>query len=291
MFQDATEIARGFTDHVVISSLREAGNVTAEIAAFVVLNSDGWAITCAHVLSRYQDAERDKQSAASLRKVVDDINMDSSLTPARKQSLLKKVPRPDRNWITRLSYAWGMSGATVGMVHLDPLADLALIELQGFPVAARNYPVFGNPAHHVRPGASLCRLGYPFNVLTSSWDDVKASFTVTPGTFPMPLFPLEGMHTRTVVFQDPATGRQSSFLETSTPGLQGQSGGPIYDVAGTVWAIQSRTSSYQLGFSPVVTEGGKKIVEHQFLNVGLGADVAEIVRFARDSGVAISVQP
>jgi hypothetical protein len=40
-----------------------------------------------------------------------------------------------------------------------------------------------------------------------------------------------------------------------------------------------------------VTEGGKSTVEHQFLNVGLGADITEIVPLAIDKGVSINVKP
>lgn len=38
------------------------------------------------------------------------------------------------------------------------------------------------------------------------------------------------------------------FIETSTPRLRGQSGGPIFDVNGAIWAIQSQTHHLKLGF-------------------------------------------
>ncbi len=69
------------------------------------------------------------------------------------------------------------------------------------------------------------------------------------------------------------------FVETSSPGLRGQSGGPIFDVNGHICALQSRTVHHQLGFSPVVKVGHREVNEHQFLNVGIGTHVEEITAF------------
>jgi len=74
-------------------------------------------------------------------------------------------------------------------------------------------------------------------------------------------------------------------LETSTPGLRGQSGGPIFDTKGTIWALQSRTSHFPLGFSPKVKKDGKDIEENQFLNVGWGVHAELIAAFLKDNGV------
>jgi hypothetical protein len=90
--------------------------------------------------------------------------------------------------------------------------------------------------------------------------------------------------------ENPATGQRAVFLETSSPGLGGQSGGPIFDEHGTIWAIQSRTIHLELGFSPSVTTNGRTTVEHQFLNLGLGSDIAEITRFAREHDVSLAIR-
>ena len=293
MFQEATEIAGGFTYPVIISVMRKSGKVTAQIGAFVMLNSDGWAITAGHIFNRHREAERDQKASIEWQAEFDAINTDTSVTSARKQTLLKRLRRPDPEWITRYSYSWGFTPATMREIHVDPLADLALVGLDGFPVdQVRNFPTFGNPARHVKPGASLCRLGYPFNVLGSSWDAPTGAFALSQDNLPLALFPLEGMHTRTAVYvESTAGGRTARFLETSTPGLLGQSGGPIYGVDGTVWAIQSQTRHVELGFSPTVKVDGRNTVEHQILNLGLGADVTEVIRFANEQGVAINVQP
>lgn len=46
---------------------------------------------------------------------------------------------------------------------------------------------------------------------------------------------------------------------------------------GTVWAVQSRTVHFPLGFNPKVKHKGKEIGEHQFLNTGWGVHPELIV--------------
>ena len=83
--------------------------------------------------------------------------------------------------------------------------------------------------------------------------------------------------------------RQAKFIETSTPGLRGQSGGPIFDRHGHVWAMQSKTQSLPLGFAPEVIEGTRKTVEHQFMHVGWGAHVEGIINLFQQHGVAFAM--
>jgi hypothetical protein len=62
-----------------------------------------------------------------------------------------------------------------------------------------------------------------------------------------------------------------------------KSGGPIFDVNGTVWSIESRTTHFPFGFSPKVKKNAKEIEENQFLNVGLGVHPELIVAFLTDN--------
>ncbi len=74
------------------------------------------------------------------------------------------------------------------------------------------------------------------------------------------------------------------YIETSTPGLKGQSGGPTIDVNGVVWAIQAKTLHLPLGFDPQVP-GKKGQTEHQFLNVGLGIHPETLLSFFRNQKI------
>ena len=92
-----------------------------------------------------------------------------------------------------------------------------------------------------------------------------------------------------MVFIDETTKKEAKFIETSCPGLRGQSGGPIFDRHGNIWGLQSRTMHFPLGFSPKIKIGSKEIEEHQFINVGIGTHVEEITRLLRDNNVNFSL--
>ena len=101
----------------------------------------------------------------------------------------------------------------------------------------------------------------------------------------MPRFPNDGIHTRVVIFVDEKSKRKVEFIETSSPGLRGQSGGPIFDTEGNLWGLQSRTFHHSLGFSPKIKIKNKEFEEQQFLNVGVGAHVKEIIKFLDKHGI------
>jgi len=74
------------------------------------------------------------------------------------------------------------------------------------------------------------------------------------------------------------------YIETSSPGLKGQSGGPMFDVNGVVWAIQAKTLNLPLGFDAQVP-GKKGQTEHQFLNVGIGVHPSTLLGIFRSHNV------
>ena len=61
-------------------------------------------------------------------------------------------------------------------------------------------------------------------------------------------------------------------FEMSTPGLRGQSGGPVFDSEGVIWGMQSATNHLDLNFDvdqEVFRNGLKKRVrDSAFLHVG-----------------------
>ena len=106
---------------------------------------------------------------------------------------------------------------------------------------------------------------------------------------PMTFFPMDGIFTRLINVKDSVSGNVTKYLETSTPGLRGQSGGPIFDICGNIWALQSYTSHLSLGFNPSINKGNKNIEEFQFLNVGCGTHVEEIISFLRENNVEVEI--
>ena len=122
------------------------------------------------------------------------------------------------------------------------------------------------------------------------YDEKANTFTLPEGSVPvpLPLLPMEGMFTRAVNTHAPGSGdgESSPFIETSTPSLIGQMGGPVFDANAVVWGIRSHTMHHALGFRPPVPGGTATEVENQFLNTGLAVHTAVIRQLLDTEGVA-----
>ncbi len=88
-------------------------------------------------------------------------------------------------------------------------------------------------------GTSLCKPGFPFHSIIPTFDETTNNFKLPEASFPLPLFPLEGIYTRTIQINIPDSPLSFplKYIETSSLGLIGQSGGPTFNTYGTVWAI------------------------------------------------------
>src|SRR5882672_1473622 len=78
-------------------------------------------------------------------------------------------------------------------------------------------------------------------------------------------------------------------FELSTPGLRGQSGGPVFDTSGVIWGIQSRTHHLDLDFdvNQEVYRNGvkKKVKDSAFFHVGVCVHVDIMKSFMRTHAV------
>ena len=92
----------------------------------------------------------------------------------------------------------------------------------------------------------LCRLGFPFPEFSNfQFNAEKNQLEWTSnGVARSPRFPIEGMLTRFLGDQN----KKIYGIELSTPGLRGQSGGPLFDEMGRIVGMQSRTKHLHLGF-------------------------------------------
>ncbi|MBI5562718.1 MAG: trypsin-like peptidase domain-containing protein [Deltaproteobacteria bacterium] len=266
MFSSAVSKASRFIRPVVVSQRHYDGSVDTGGGALVIVNRDGWFLSAAHLFEVVPAFERHKAEIAASR------NNGNTTDP---------------RWITNYSIWTGIDNQQVKEVRVIPDNDLLLGRLYPFDPSGIEYPVFKDPASGLGIGTSLCKLGYPFQELASSFDAASNQFKLN--LINLVLFPMDGIFTRDVAItvagnnNRPATTR---FIETSTPGLRGQSGGPIFGVDGLVWGIQSRTHNLYLGYNPRVRREGKEVEENQFLNVGLGAHPEVLVRFMKENGVA-----
>lgn len=295
MFTKAHAIAGGFTLPVVISSRLVNGVCNSVIGACVVVNRDGWVLTVAHLMKEIQRQQSNVLQHRSHGTDVRELEQDTVSDRVYRKRRVRTLHRPSKGAVKNHSVWWGRDGAQLHDMAMMPAADLALGRLQPFdPDSVAHYPVFKNPARNYTPGRSLCRFGFPFHEIKPAFDEKKNIFVLPQGAVPLPLFPLEGIFTRVVIAPMPQEesepAEQGKFIETSSPGLAGQSGGPIVDTDGVVWALQSHTRHYSLGFSPRVPARRKdskstEQKEHQFLNVGLGVHAELILNFLKHRGI------
>lgn len=274
----------------VMSSRRlESGAVECGMASFIVLNSDGWILTAAHVirdLITFQEHIKEKREYDDRVKA---LTSNTKLSASQRRKQIKRLVK-NNSWIVNHSLLWGAPGSRVREFHADGPADIAIGKLE--PFEQSDFPVcatFKDPSQAMPTGTSLCRLGFPFYQINADFDEGAGVFRMDGSLFPVPFFPNEGIHTRLSVRVHPQSGRKVTFVETSSPGLKGQSGGPILDRDGAVWALQSHTMHLPLGFSPQIKEKGKVLTEHQFMHVGYGTHVQEIINLLEQHKVAYTL--
>jgi hypothetical protein len=271
MFADAVEKAMKFTRPVIISYRTLDGTVVSSCASFVMLNREGWMVTAGHVFDSMtrlnDDAEKIRQANTA--------NADGT-------EHVKMEPK----WVTNQSFWWGWDGVTIKNVYINREIDVAIGKLEPFnPDWILEYPVMKDP-DTMRPGTSLCRIGFPFTKSTTDFSEKTQTFHIREGVLPMPFFPNDCIHTRNIYMGRSSDGYDMSYIETSTPGMRGQSGGPIFDRSCKIAGIQVKTAHLPLGFHPTIKKpNGEVIVENQFINVGLGVHVRTLTEMLDSLGV------
>lgn len=257
MFTHAIDVATKFTNPYVGLRRRANGEVFSTMGAFIVVNDDGWVITAGHVVdeivARANEAESAGEHGASGGRVV-------------ASTELWAVP------------GFMMTKPHVVEAHVDRVADLALCRIEPFDGdSVAEYPVFRDTdAAPIEQGMSVCRLGFPFCDVPATYIEERREFALDDRAFPVPRFALDGMVARfNRRFADDGSA-SALFIETSTPGLRGQSGGPLVDTSGRVCGVQSHTSHVDLGFDAQYATDGGVVTERQFLNVGAATHVDEV---------------
>lgn len=259
----------------------------------IIVNDEGWVLTCKHVTE-------------GIIRPADDINKKYQQFKIDIANLSSQSASKKRRTISALEKKYGYSKnnpCTIQVLNsfdniVDTFssftiiecsyADLALIKFDGFnKVFCSEYPVFKEKSDELRQGMSLCRLGFPYPEFSNcqynaQTDNIEWTTAGKPGS---PLFPIDGILTRQV-----ADNGQIVGIELSTPGLKGQSGGPLFDKNGVVCGLQSSTLSLPLGFDQVNREivingKKKKVSNYPFLHLGRCVHVDIIKKFLDEHGV------
>jgi hypothetical protein len=283
VFREACTIARYFTIPVVTSIQTVAGECASGIGTAVVINKDGWIVTAGHVLKQLNDLAAAESRTRALEAEINNVKNDASLSSNDKRRKLNALPRPRPTDINRWSVWWGLPGATLESGLGLEVVDLGLGRLKDANLDhVREYPIFKDPNKNYEPGVSLCRMGFPFVDAKPVWNPGEDRFDLTEN-IPLPVFPNEGILPRIGIIVPLDEGGKPveppfplRHIETSSAGILGQSGGPIFDQKGTIWGIQSATRSYTLDLKTKV---------QQYYHVGVGVHTATILAFLKENKV------
>jgi hypothetical protein len=273
MFVKAIEEVSQFTRPIhTISRNYNEKIVSPGAATLFFVNESGCAITCKHVVdlsgnraninTHYDNFVKEKATIGKNNKFNQRIKALEAKYNFKADTIVQLSERfIDCRTDPTFNYKW--------ISH--PKYDLAILIFEDFKNPAyQSHAVFLKDTSVLKQGKYLCRLGYPFPEFTNfqfneAADNIEWTTTGQSGT---PRFPIEGMLTRNLVDTGKIVG-----LELSTPGLKGQSGGPLFNEEGLICGMQSSTNHLHLGFDMKNFEyktGGKtiKVNNQPFLHVG-----------------------
>ncbi len=286
MFSKAVEKVERFIRPVVICKRCHDGSVSAEGATLVIINKEGWFLSAAHKFEVIPLFKKHLQEMAAFTAKAKKLKEDDSKAARRE---LKRL-RPNPRWITASSVWPGADDQNIVDIDVIPEADLLLGRLEPFdPASIDEYPVFKDPQSGLKAGTSLCKIGFSYTELATTYDHKTNKFDLDfKNLVPSPV---DGIYTKDILFRTPEERKiPIKFIETSSPGLRGQTGGAVFDSDGRIWAIHSRTHHLPLDTNAKVKEGTREREVEQFLSVSWAVHPEVIVGFLKERGIEFSME-
>ena len=283
MFRESIEKVSNFT-RAIHTIMRAYGGkqIIPGASTLFFVNEEGYAITCKHVIELLAASENLTKNYHLFKGERDRLPRDGKFKQNLKGLEIKYKFNPETQIQVKNSFIDCVSPMSGFTSHVHPKFDLAILKFNDFKeLHYKDYAVFKKDAAQIKQGEFLCRLGYPFPefsnfVYNESNDDIE--WSNSPVNSP-PRFPIEGMLTRFL-----AEDNQIYGIEMSTPGLKGQSGGPLFNKDGIVYGMQFSTKHLHLGFDIVDKEilldnKIKKVSDYSFIHLGQCIHVNTIKEF------------
>lgn len=251
------------------------------LGTMIVLNDKGDILTCKHIAEEFI---RNDKLGVMYGQLMSEIN--NCKNKDEINNILKKYNiKDDSVVLTNINLPFEINGSVDIKIKMHKYLDIALIKISNVNIKADKYPIFAKELP--LQGQSVCKLGFAFpeydffeyskkleNIVMKK--DIVASF---------PLFPMDGIVTRLIMDEN----NNLSMFETSTPGIRGQSGGPVFSPEGLIYGMQSMTKQLDLNFDVKgkVKRGfnDKNVHYTPFINLGVCISSKEIIRFLDENGV------
>ena len=290
MFVNSIEEVSNFTRpiHTITRNYNET-IVSPGAATLFFVNEEGCAITCKHVVElignrqaineHYEKFKIEKNAIGRNNKYNQRLKALETAYNIKEGAIIQlKELFVGVTSEKEIKYRW--------INH--PKYDLSILIFEEFrnPLYS-SHARFLKDSSELKQGKYLCRLGFPFPEFTnfqynSVSDDIEWTNT---GQMETPRFPIDGMLTRHLVNDGEMIG-----IELSTPGLRGQSGGPLFTSEGKVCGMQYSTNHLHLGFDmknfEVMSNGRSiKVSNQPFLHVGHCIHLDIIKKFLADNNI------
>ncbi len=289
MFKESIETVSRFTRAIhSITRNFSSNKIIPGAATLFFVNEEGFAVTCRHVAEILVNADAINQRYATFRTERDMLLREENAS--EKLVAMQARHQFNKNTTIQLKHRFidcvdQLSGFTV---HLHPTYDIAIVKFNDYTkLCYQEHAVFVNQHSSPGQGDFLCRLGYPFPEFSNfRFNDTRDDIEWTSeGIAHSPRFPIEGMVTRFLADQQQVFG-----IEMSTPGLKGQSGGPLFNSKGFVCGMQFATSHFHLGFDIVDKEiifntEPRIVSDYSFLHLGQCVHADIIKSFLREKSV------
>ena len=289
MFEKTIENISQFTRPMHTITRSYAGMISPGTATFFFVNDNGVAITCKHIANLILAAENINQGYLKFKIERDQLMKDNKFARNLKGLELKYKYRNETTVQLKNNFLNCFDKITQIVCHVHQTIDLAILEFKGFDkILYNSHATFIKDSAQIKQGKYLCRIGFPFpefnnfthNLVT---DDIEWTNT---GNANSPTFPIDGIITRFVA----DSSNEISGIEMSTPGLRGQSGGPLFDSDGKIYGMQFATNHLHLGFDikdkEIIHDGRKsKVSNYPFLHVGICVHVNKIKEFLKENNI------
>ncbi len=287
MFADAIETVGGFTRPVfTISRAYGSKEVIPTAGTLFFVNDRACALTSKTMALMLKNADAINRRYADFQKERENLRAMGRTAPQDLAELEYKYQyTPDTVVQMRSSFVDCVDRFTGFRAQMHPKFDLALIEFIGYQkILYQGAATFKKDSRGLRQGDYLCRLGFAFPEFNNYRyvEETDSLEWTKEGNRHSPRFPMDGMITRFLADKNGLNG-----IELSTPGLQGQSGGPLFDRNGSICGMQTATRHLHTGFDLVdadVLVNGKhqKVTDHAFLHLGMAVHVDVIKAFLRE---------